>query len=223
MALPIYDSKPKMASHTARILFETNSVNFRPERPFTLTSGLLSPVYIDCRRLISFVQARRTLTEFMASLVERDIGYQQHYTLAGGETAGIPFAAWLAERLDLPMHYVRKKPKGFGRDAQIEGVDIDGKKAILIEDLATNGGSKIKFCDALRRAGASVSDIVVIFFYDIFPEAKKELQENGLTLHYLATWRDVLDYARSEGKYTEGTLLEVEAYLADPHGWSQDR
>src|SRR5436853_2829546 len=109
------------AGITARILLETASVLFRPEDPFTFTSGLRSPVYIDCRRLISFPRARRKLMDLAAELIERHSGFESLDAIAGGETAGIPFAAWIADRLSLPMLYVRKQPKGFGRNAQIEG------------------------------------------------------------------------------------------------------
>src|SRR5204863_10156838 len=109
------------AETAARILLETESVLFRPEEPFTFTSGLRSPVYIDCRRLISFPRARRRLMDMAAEMIERHTGFESLDAVAGGETAGIPFAAWIADRLSLPMLYVRKQPKGFGRNAQIEG------------------------------------------------------------------------------------------------------
>src|SRR5580765_6318890 len=134
------------ADITARILLETQSVLFRPEEPFTFTSGLRSPVYIDCRRLISFPRARRRLMD----------------AAAGGETAGIPFAAWIADRLFLPMLYVRKEPKGFGRNAQIEGVIEEGARVLLVEDLASEGTSKVNFVRAIRQAGARVDTAFVI-------------------------------------------------------------
>ena len=118
---PSVHGEADAAEITARILLETESVLFRPEDPFTFTSGLRSPVYIDCRRLISFPRARKKLMDMAAELIERHIGFESLDAIAGGETAGIPFAAWIADRLSLPMLYVRKQPKGFGRNAQIEG------------------------------------------------------------------------------------------------------
>ena len=108
------------ALETARILMEIKAINFRPEEPYTLTSGWKSPVYIDCRRIISFPRARSRLMDLASQKIGFHIGYESLDVIAGGETAGIPFAAWIAERLSLPMVYVRKKPKGFGRNAQIE-------------------------------------------------------------------------------------------------------
>ena len=108
--------------------------------------------------------------DFSVTMLHRDVGFEQFDGVAGGETAGIPFAAWMAERLSLPMYYVRKKPKGFGRDAQIEGDSVENKRILLVEDLTTDGGSKLKFAEALRHAGAEVQHTLVVFYYDIFPE-----------------------------------------------------
>jgi orotate phosphoribosyltransferase len=139
---------------TARMLLEIVAVLFNADKPFIFTSGWASPVYIDCRKLISYPRLRRTLIDYSASTIFREICFESIDTVVGGETAGIPFAAWIADALMLPMQYVRKKPKGFGRNAQIEGYLPDGVRALLVEDLTTVGRSKINFCQALRSAGA---------------------------------------------------------------------
>jgi len=202
---------------TARMLLEVKAVNFRPDPPYTFTSGLASPVYVDCRKLIAFPRLRTALMDFAAAAVLRDIGFESIDAVAGGETAGIPFAAWIAERLALPMLYVRKKPKGFGRNAQIEGDLHEGQRVLLVEDLATDGGSKVVFTDALRKAGAEVAHTVVVFYYDIFPDA---LADHGISLHYLATWHDVLAAARDLKAFDTATLDQVEAFLHAPLAWS---
>lgn len=209
-----------IAQMTAKMLLEINAVNFRADEPYMLTSGLASPVYIDCRKLISYPRIRSTLMDFAASMIMSEVGFEQYDAVAGGETAGIPFAAWLAERLNLPMQYVRKKPKGFGRDAQIEGDISEGQRVLLVEDLTTDGGSKVKFCEALRTAGATVNDALVVFYYDIFPETLVKLEQQGVRLHYLATWRDVLAVCRDNGYFDAQTLSEVEAFLNNPLDWS---
>src|SRR5229473_7455514 len=144
------------AEITSRILLETKSVLFSPEQPFTFTSGRSSPVYIDCRRLISFPRARRRLMDVAAEMIARHAGFESLDAVAGGETAGIPFAAWIADRLFLPMLYVRKQPKGFGRNAQIEGELRDGARVLLVEDLASEGTSKLNFVRAIRQAGGTI-------------------------------------------------------------------
>ena len=211
-----------MAELTAKMLLEIEAVHFRADEPYMLTSGLASPVYIDCRKLISYPRIRGTLMDFATAKLMRDAGFESFDGVAGGETAGIPFAAWIAERLSLPMYYVRKKPKGFGRDAQIEGDSVEGKRVLLVEDLTTDGGSKLKFAEALRNAGAEVSDTLVVFYYGVFKETHSKLRENGLTLHALATWKDVLAAARKGGHFDAATLDQVEAFLDQPLRWSAD-
>ena len=209
------------AEITARILLETEAVLFRPDNPFTFTSGRLSPVYVDCRRLISFPRARRKLMDMGANLIERRVGCESLDAIAGGETAGIPFAAWIADRPSLPMLYVRKQAKGFGRNAQIEGHIKDGERVLLVEDMTTDGRSKVNFCKALRAAGATVDHVFVFFFYDIFPESKKIFADLGVTLHSLATWWDVLEVAKKSGKFDKGKLKEVEKFMKNPASWSK--
>ncbi|MDB5589713.1 orotate phosphoribosyltransferase [Enterovirga sp.] len=218
LSLPGRDT---IAEQTARMLFEVEAVRFYDDKPFIFTSGWASPVYIDCRRLISFPRVRRQLIEFGASATLREAGYEQFDAVAGGETAGIPFAAWMADRLMLPMQYIRKKPKGFGRNAQIEGHVVEGQRTLLVEDLASDGGSKVVFCKALRDAGARVDHIFVVFYYSIFAHSPKVLADMGVTLHHLATWWDVLALAKTRGAFSESVLREVESFLHDPAGWSK--
>jgi orotate phosphoribosyltransferase len=195
-------------------------VGFRLDPPFKFTSGWASPVYTDCRRLISFPRVRRALMEFAQARLEAEVGYERFDAIAGGETAGIPYAAWLADRLMLPMLYVRKAPKGFGRMAQIEGSFKEGDRVLLVEDLASDAGSKVGFTEALRKAGAVVDHAFVVFYYGIFPHAQPTLDRLGLKLHSLATWWDVLPEAKASGHFPPETIAEVEKFLHDPIGWS---
>ncbi|UWQ48448.1 orotate phosphoribosyltransferase [Leisingera caerulea] len=216
-----YPSKEEIARLSARMLLETGAVNFNTEEPYTLASGLPSPSYIDCRKLISFPRIRSTLMDFMAVTVMRNAGFEAFDNIAGGETAGIPFAALVAERLALPMTYVRKKPKGYGKNARIEGAMSEGERVLLVEDLTTDGGSKLSFVDAIRETGATCGHTAVIFYYGIFPETTKTLGDHGVELHYLCTWWDVLAEARAQGVFSTGTLDEVETFLEDPRAWQE--
>lgn len=216
-----YASREEMAAITARMLLEIKAVHFRADEPYIFTSGLASPVYIDCRKLISYPRIRSTLMDFAVSTLVRDVGYEAFDAIAGGETAGIPFAAWISDRMQLPMQYVRKKPKGFGRDARIEGAIEPGQRVLLVEDLTTDGGSKLSFAEAIREAGAEVGHTLVVFYYDIFKQTPANLDKAGLELHYLATWWDVLAESRKAGHFSDETHDQVEAFLNDPLSWSE--
>lgn len=214
-------SRKDMALDAAKILIETESVLFNAKEPFTLKSGRQSPVYIDCRRLISFAEERKRLMDYGAQILSDEIGFENIDSVAGGETAGIPYGAFLAERLEKPMIYVRKEPKGYGRMAQIEGHLPDKKpNVILIEDLQTDGGSKKIFIDALRDAGAKVDHTFVVFHYGIFKQSEKNVKQMGVKLHAIATWWDVLEAARENDYFDEETLTSVESFLNDPESWS---
>ena len=218
-----YPSPQEMARLTARMLLEIKAVHFNAEDPFTLASGLPSPTYIDCRKLISYPRIRATLMDFMTVTVMRNAGFEAFDNIAGGETAGIPFAAMVAERMGLPMTYVRKKPKGYGRNARIEGDMPPGQRVLLVEDLTTDGGSKLSFVDAIRETGATCGHTAVIFYYDIFPETKKTLGDHGVALHHLCTWWDVLTEAKAQGAFNAATLAEVETFLNAPKEWQDAR
>ena len=214
--------KGVMAELVARMLWEIGAVHFRADDPYKLASGMASPVYIDCRKLISYPRIRSAVMDFAAATIMRSAGFEKIDVVAGGETAGIPFAALLADRLGLPMIYVRKKPKGHGRNAQIEGHMPDGARVLVIEDLTTAGGSMFTFIDAIRAAGGTVEHGMALFYYGIFPEAEARFANGKVRLHHIATWRDVLAAARADRLFDEATLASVEAFLDAPLAWSAE-
>lgn len=218
-----YPDASEMARLTARMLLEIKAVHFNSKEPFTLASGLPSPTYIDCRKLISYPRIRSTLMDFLTVTVMRNAGFEVFDNIAGGETAGIPFAAMVAERMGLPMTYVRKKPKGYGRNARIEGQMTEGERVLLVEDLTTDGGSKLSFVDAIRETGATCGHTAVIFYYGIFPDTEKTLGDHGVALHHLCTWWDVLAEAKAQEAFDADTLTEVESFLTQPRAWQDAR
>ena len=218
-----FPDKEEIARLTAAMLLEIGAVHFNAETPFTLASGLPSPTYIDCRKLISFPRIRAVCMDFMAATILREAGFEAFDNIAGGETAGIPFAALVAERLGLPMSYVRKKPKGYGRNARIEGEMSPGQRVLLVEDLTTDGGSKLSFVEAIRETGASCTHTAVIFSYGIFPETETTLADHGITLLHLCSWHDVLAAARAGGHFDAATLAEVARFLEAPRDWQAAR
>ncbi len=216
-----FPDKTEIARLSAAMLLEIGAVHFNAREPYTYSSGLKGPTYIDCRKLISYPRIRAVLMDFLAATVMREAGFEAFDNIAGGETAGIPFAALIAERLALPMSYVRKKPKGYGRNARIEGNMTEGQRVLLVEDLTTDGGSKLSFVDAIRETGATCGHTAVIFYYGIFSETMTTLDNHGIALHSLCTWWDVLAHAREVRAFDTGTLAEVEQFLAAPRRWQK--
>ncbi len=204
----------------AEILINIESIKFSFEKPFTLTSGLKSPVYVDCRKIISHIKERNIILNlankyFKKNNITFDI-------LAGGETAGIPYASILSEQLQKTMIYIRKKSKGFGKNQQIEGRFEKGQKSILIEDLATDGGSKIIFINAMREAGLIVEDIFVIFYYDIFDFKKSPLSKMNVKMHSLCSWSDIIKIIEKRNLFNNENIKHLKNFLLKPDEWRKE-
>jgi orotate phosphoribosyltransferase len=205
------------ARRASEILLSIDAVGCNLEKPFKLTSGWASPVYVDCRKVISFVPERREILRLMADAVSG----AAFDVVAGGETAGISYGAWVAELLSLPYVYVRKKPKEVGKTQQIEGEVKAGQRALLVEDLATDGASKVNFLNALRSAGAVCGHSVVVFYYGIFPRAPEIIRGAGITLHAMTTWRHVIDAAEATGYFKPDQVRGIREFLESPEAWSK--
>ena len=206
-----------MSKDIAELLLDIDCVKFSFKNYFTLTSGLKSPVYVDCRKIISFVNERNIILDnaidyFMKKNIKFDL-------VAGGETAGIPYAAIISQKLKKPMLYVRKKPKGFGKNQQIEGEFNEKKKAILIEDLATDGGSKVIFVEAMRKEGLIVEDIFVIFYYDIFNFEDSALAKLNVKIHSLCTWNDIISVIEKRNLFSSNEVNNLKNFLHNPDDW----
>ena len=193
----------------ANILLSIGCVSINFKNKFILTSGKKSPVYVDCRKLVSFPKEREIIINEMSKQI-KDI-YNGEIIVAGGETAGIPYSSFISQKLKLPMVYIRKQPKGFGKGKLIEGEFRKKSKSILIEDMATDGGSKIHFINSMRKAHLSVKDIFVVFFYDIYPSAKENMKKMRVNLNYLASWKDILEV--SPNYISEKDYINLKKYL----------
>ena len=206
-----------MSEIVAEKLIDIESVQFSFDNHFTLTSGLKSPVYVDCRKIISFIDERNFIMSEAVNYFK--INNLDFDLVAGGETAGIPYAAIISERIKKPMLYVRKKPKGFGKNQQIEGSFKEKQNAILIEDLATDGGSKIIFVEAMRKAGLVVKDIFVIFYYDIFNFENSILSKLDVKIHSLCTWKDIISVMEGKKLFNHNDINNLKEFLSDPEKW----
>ena len=204
--IKIKNSNQKIAD----ILLKIGCVNINFKKRFTLTSGKKSPVYVDCRKLISFPKEREIIINEMTKLIKSK--YKNRLIIAGGETAGIPYSSFISHKLKLPMVYIRKQQKGFGKGKLIEGEFKKKSTSILIEDMATDGGSKLHFINSLRKNSLTVKDIYVVFFYNIYPSAKKNLQKMRVNLNYLASWHDILEVSPNYISNIE--QLKLEQYIS---------
>jgi orotate phosphoribosyltransferase len=212
-------TRDEIGSATAHLLLRAGAVHVSRDRPYVLAAGWASPVYIDCRLLIGEPQFRREAVRLAAEAVRTMITAGSFDAIAGAETAGIPFASWLADEINMPLRYVRKRPLGIGHNAQVEGGPVEGLRILLVDDLTTDATSKLSFAKGLRQAGADVTDVLTIFYQSAFPGASERLARTGLVLHPLATWDDILRADLSR-RFDPEDRKQIEAFLADPVAWS---
>jgi orotate phosphoribosyltransferase len=203
-----------MNSHIiAATLLRAAAVLLRPDEPFTFASGLRSPIYCDNRLLIGDVAARRAIVDaFVASCGDAEI-------VAGTATAGIPWAAWAAEALGLPMAYVRGAAKSHGRGRQIEGAGVEGRRVVLLEDTISTGESALAAAAALRAEGATVLRCACIFTWG-WAATARAFADVDLPLHSLATLPALLEVAADQGYLPPAQRALVEDWVADPAGWA---
>jgi orotate phosphoribosyltransferase len=208
-----------LGHNVATLLFKSEAVHLSRRQPFMLAAGWASPVYVDCRLLFGKAAIRRQVITLAAAYCRATFPAGSFDALAGAETAGIPFAALLAEQLSLDLRYVRKRPLGVGHNAQVEGGAVEGLRVLLVDDLTTDGTSKLDFARGLRAAGATVEHALTIFFHDVFPGTLERLDAAQLKLHALATWTEGLQAMPGDYLAAEDRKI-VEQFLADPTGWS---
>lgn len=192
-----------MKRETAKHLLEIGAVELRPQDPFTWASGVKSPIYCDNRLTMSYPKVRKEIAKGLAEKIKEF--YPQCEVVAGTATAGIPHAAWVSEGLELPMVYVRSKPKEHGQGNMVEGKVEPGKKVVVVEDLISKGGSVIQAAKGLEQAGFEVLGIVAIFTYDL-PQSVEAIEEAGYTFHTLTDFPALVEEAASSGAIEQGDL-----------------
>ncbi|MFD1031042.1 orotate phosphoribosyltransferase [Metaplanococcus flavidus] len=200
-----------MKRETARHLLDIGAVELRPQDPFTWASGVKSPIYCDNRLTMSYPKVRKEIAKGLADKIKEF--YPQCEVVAGTATAGIPHAAWVSDRLELPMVYVRSKPKEHGQGNMVEGKVEPGKKVVVVEDLISKGGSVIQAAKGLEQAGFEVLGIVAIFTYDL-PQSVEAIEEAGFTFHTLTDFPALVEEAASSGAIEQGDLPMLEEWHA---------
>jgi orotate phosphoribosyltransferase len=215
----------EVSKKVAEMLLQTEAIQVYKDKPFVFVSGRISPVYIDCRKILSFSAEREYIVTQLAKKAETEIGADNIDVVAGGETAGIPYASFVSHLIKKPMIYIRKQPKGYGGTKQIEGILEAGKRVLLVEDLITDGLSKLRFNIGIRGAGAKMTHCLCVFDYASdrlgLHEGEKNLAEHGIKLVTLANWDDVLNTGLSENYFTGNQSEQILDFLKDPENWGR--
>jgi orotate phosphoribosyltransferase len=218
-------SMSEVSKKVTEMLLSTESIAVYKDKPFVFVSGRISPVYIDCRKLLSFADEREYIVTALAQMAETEIGLDSIDVVAGGETAGIPYASFVSHLIKKPMIYIRKQPKGYGGTKQIEGILEPGKRVLLVEDLITDGLSKLRFNIGIRGAGAKMTHCLCVFDYASDRlnqhEGKLNLAKNDIALHVLANWDDVLETGLGKNYFTADQNRQIIDFLEDPENWGR--
>ncbi|MBN1156484.1 orotate phosphoribosyltransferase [Candidatus Woesearchaeota archaeon] len=204
------------AETVAKILLEINAVTLNYQKPYRYASGILSPIYCDNRLLMSYPEKRKKIIEFFAEAVKNI----QLEIICGTESAGIPHAAWLSEKLNKPMIFVRKKAKGYGKENLIEGKLEKGQKVVVIEDLISTGGSSVAAVQGVRDQGGTVEYCIAIFTYEM-EKAKKLFEESNCKLITLSNFSTLVSVAEKMGKITEEEKKKILEWNKNPSEWGR--
>lgn len=206
----------EIAATIASDLLAIKAVTLRPNDPFTWASGIHSPIYTDNRLTISYPRVRQHIAEGIAAIIKRD--YPETQVIAGVATAGIPHAAWVAQLLDLPLIYVRSKPKDHGAGRQIEGVLESGEKVVMLDDLISTGGSVLQAAKAVQNAGGDILAVGSIFSYGL-DAATTNFEAAKLPLFSLSNYTTLIKVARERGDIDDAQLASLHTWRQDPQNW----
>ena len=210
-------STGKTAQKVAALLFESGAITFRTSRPFKFTSGILSPVYSDNRLLISDVKKREGITDFF---IERIKKLKKFDVIAAVATAGIPHASFVAQKLKLPLVYVRTSKKGHGLENQVEGRIKRGQTALVIEDLVSTGQSSTQAVKALRKLGANADNLLAIFTYNL-NAANENFKKNKINFQALCSLETAVGVAKENGYLKKEQVKTILEWAKDPKNWAK--
>ncbi|PWV89378.1 orotate phosphoribosyltransferase [Paenibacillus cellulosilyticus] len=209
-------SVEQLPREIAKSLLEIEAVALSPNEPFTWTSGLKSPIYCDNRLTMTYPAIRDLIAEGFAAVIRER--YPNAEVIAGTATAGIPHAAWVAQKLGLPMAYIRDKAKGHGKQNQIEGRIEAGQNVVVIEDLISTGGSSLKAALAVQEAGAKVNAVLAIFSYQ-FAAAADAFANAGIALETLSNYSALIEVAAEIGKVQQSDIETLKSWRENPQAF----
>ncbi|WP_408010923.1 orotate phosphoribosyltransferase [Pseudalkalibacillus sp. A8] len=206
-----------MKRQVAKYLLDIEAVTLSPVDPYTWSSGMKAPIYCDNRLIISHPEIRSKIADSFVALIEKH--FPDVEVIAGTATAGIPHAALIADRMNLPMVYVRSKAKAHGKGKQIEGGLSAGTNVVVVEDLISTGGSVLNAVDTLNDGGANILGCAAIFTYEL-EKGKEAFLEKSLGVHTLSDFSTLVDVAAEEGKISNDSINELNEWCKNPESWS---
>jgi len=204
----------------ANLLVDLGIIKVAKDQPFFYTSGWASPIYLDTQVLLSNVSARKHVMEMTAAKLGPLLEQAKIQAIVGTESSGVAYAAWMAQEFSLPLLFLRKKPVGWGMTAQIEGLFSPGDRVLLVDDVTTDGKSKIDACLALRKSGLEMHHAFLLIHFGIYPYTKSLLNQHRLELHALIDWPTLFQAYRSKNTLAQNKLASIEAFSRDPVAWS---
>lgn len=202
-----------MKKTIAEKLLSIKAVFLQPNHPFTWASGIQSPIYCDNRLTLSHPEIRKEIAKGLQQVIEHE--FPEAELIAGTATAGIPHAAWVSDLLDLPMCYVRSKPKGHGIGNQIEGSAKEGQKVVVIEDLISTGGSALTAVKALEESGCNVLGVVSIFTYEL-EAARNRFAEANIRTVSLTDYTTLVEVAEDKGYIAAADMNKLSKWKENP-------
>jgi len=209
---------PPTKTQVAQSLLEIRAVSFNPQTPIRFQSGILSPVYVDNRRLIAHpTQWQIVIEGFRALITQETLPFT---VIAGIAVGGVPHSSVLAYTLHVPSVFIRKEAKGHGAKKQIEGGEVAHQHALLIEDLVTTGESSLRGVEILRKDGATVTDVLTIVSYG-FPDTLKTFAKNNVRLHTLTDFPTVVQVALNRGILGSSESAVINDWVSDPYHWAE--
>ncbi|MCK8607417.1 orotate phosphoribosyltransferase [Apilactobacillus ozensis] len=199
-------------------LLKIKAVTLAPKKPFTWASGIEAPIYTDNRKTIGYPKIRTQIAEGLCEVIKQN--YPEANVIGGVATAGIPHAAIIADKLSLPMIYVRSKPKDHGAGKQIEGDLPDNPKVVLIDDLISTGGSVLKAVEAVRNEGVEVVGVAAIFTYQL-SDIDNNFAKANTKLNTLTNYSEMIKQAHKEKMVSDEDLQLLKKWRDDPWNWNK--
>ena len=201
----------------AQHLLKVKAVKLAAENPFTWASGWKSPIYCDNRKLLTYPEERKYITEALVEVIKD--AYKDIDMIAGVATGAIAWGVMVAEALGKPFVYVRQKPKDHGTQSQVEGNIEPNQRIVVVEDLVSTGTSSLSSCDALRKAGGIVLGMVAIFSYN-FPLSRREFEYKDIELHTLCQYDSLLEEAVAQNYIDQKHLEVLRDWRINPSTWT---